>query len=205
MYDVLRAQYRFPCPHDDGPRRVVTPSRFRRVDRLAGAVRPAVYRVEYGCECGDDHVGLLSAAELDYAPLGDHGSPAFRNLLTGRDEPLSGEMTDIVRFQVQRGNWPWRLYCAAEARVLPVSPSAFAMIAAAGRGRGVLGVALLCPRCRTVSLNLVTADHLDVPFYHDRVLRYVRRPFGDGRDLTLERFHEQLHSARFDAERAGLG
>ena len=50
----------------------------------------------------------------------------------------------------------------------------------------------------------MSGAHLDVPFYHDRVVRYVDRPFGDGRDLTVEVFHHQLHSARFDSERAGL-
>ena len=55
-----------------------------------------------------------------------------------------------------------------------------------------------------MSLNLVSGAHLDVPFYHDRVVRFVDRPFGDTRDLTVEVFHHQLHSARFDAERADL-
>jgi hypothetical protein len=55
-----------------------------------------------------------------------------------------------------------------------------------------------------VSLNLVSGAHLDVPFYHDRVVRYVDRPFGDARDLTVDAFHHQLHSARFDAERADI-
>jgi hypothetical protein len=61
-----------------------------------------------------------------------------------------------------------------------------------------------CPACGELSLNLVSEPHLDVPFYHDRVVRYVDRPFGDGRDGSLEWFHEQLFSARFDAERARL-
>jgi hypothetical protein len=67
-----------------------------------------------------------------------------------------------------------------------------------------IGVAVTCPSCGEVSLNLVSGAHLDVPFYHDRVVRFVDRPFGDTRDLTVERFHHQLHSARFDAERADL-
>ena len=65
-------------------------------------------------------------------------------------------------------------------------------------------VGMTCPSCGEVSLNLVSGAHLDVPFYHDRVVRFVDRPFGDTRDLTVEVFHHQLHSARFDAERADL-
>ena len=44
-----------------------------------------------------------------------------------------------------------------------------------------------------------------MPFYHDRVVRLVDRPFGDTRDLTVDDFHHQLRSARFDAERADAG
>ena len=40
-----------------------------------------------------------------------------------------------------------------------------------------------------------------MPFYHDPVVRYLERPYGDARDLTLERFHDELHSASFDGER----
>jgi hypothetical protein len=88
----------------------------------------------------------------------------------------------------------------------PVWPSSLAMVAPGEAGRdGVVGVAMSCPGCGEVSLNLVSGPHLDVPFYHDKVVRYVDRPFGDGRDLTVEGFHHQLHSARFDSERADLG
>ena len=68
----------------------------------------------------------------------------------------------------------------------------------------LVGVAMHCPSCGEISLNVVTQRHLDVPFYHDRVVRYIERPFGDRRDLTLDRFHEQLFSSRFDGERASL-
>jgi hypothetical protein len=50
----------------------------------------------------------------------------------------------------------------------------------------------------------VSEPHLDVPFYHDPVVRFLERPFGDARDLTLERFHAALHSSRFDSERSSL-
>ena len=83
-----------------------------------------------------------------------------------------------------------------DARLLTLREWAF--------GSQIVGVAS-CPGCGELSLNLVSGTHLDVPFYHDKVVRYVDRPFGDGRDLTVEGFHHQLHSARFDSERADLG
>jgi hypothetical protein len=118
---------------------------------------------------------------------------------------VGDELAEVARTHVQRGNWPWRLYCSTEARMRPVWPSSLAIVTPSASGReGVLGVAMSCPGCGEVSLNLVTGAHLDVPFYHDRVVRYVDRPYGDGRDLTVDIFHAELHSARFDSERAGL-
>jgi hypothetical protein len=61
-----------------------------------------------------------------------------------------------------------------------------------------------CPSCGELSLNVVSESHLDVPFYHDPVVRLIDRPFGDHRDLTLDSFHDQLWSAGFDAARATL-
>ena len=73
----------------------------------------------------------------------------------------------------------------------------------AGRG-DLVGVAARCAHCGEVSLNLVSRAHLDVPFFHDRVVHYLERPFGDSRDLTLEEFRGRLNSARFDSARADL-
>ena len=64
---------------------------------------------------------------------------------------------------------------------------------------------MVCPGCGQASVNLVSQPHLDVPFYHDPVVRYLERPYGDGRDLTLDRFHDELHSGGFDRERASFG
>jgi hypothetical protein len=214
MHDLLRARYRLACPArpDRGPRPVAL-SAFRRLQRLPGAAHPAVYRVAYSCDCGQEHVSLLAHGDLDYGPIAGPAAgeeeraaaPAFRNLLTGRMESVLDELVEVMRAELQRGNWPWRLYCSSESRLRPVFPSSLAMVSPARRRGGELvGVAMRCPACGELSLNLVSEAHLDVPFYHDRVVRFVERPFGDGRDLTLERFHEQLHSARFDAERGAL-
>ena len=204
MYDVLRASYRFHCPaRPDGELVRVPLSAFRSLERLPGAAHPAVYRVSYDCSCGQEHPGLVTHGELDYGPLEPVGLE-FRNLLTGRTEPVGDELAELARAQVQRGNWPWRLYCSRESRLRPVFPSSLMLVLPHERTDDLVGVAMRCPSCGHASLNLVSAPHLDVPFYHDRVVRYVEQPFGDGRDLTLERFHDALHSARFDDERGTL-
>jgi hypothetical protein len=201
MYDVLRASYQFHCPAaPDGALRSVPLSRFRSIDRLGGAAHPAVFRVTYRCGCGDEHVGLVAHDELDYRPIGA-SELEFRNLLTGRTEKLGSELLELARLQVQRGNWPWRLYCCREATMKPVFPSCFTHLCPAESD--LLGVAMRCPGCGEVSLNVVTQRHLDVPFHHD-IVRAIERPFGDRRDLTAERFHEELWSAGFDSERLGL-
>jgi hypothetical protein len=202
MYDVLRASYRFHCPHHpDGTLRSVALSQFRSLERLAGAAHPAVFRVEYRCDCGEDHVGLVSHDDLDYRPIGV-SELEFRNLVTGRRESLGDELLELASAEVQRGNWPWRLYCCREAAIKPVFPSCLKHVAPAEAQ--LVGVAMHCPSCGEISLNLVTQRHLDVPFYHDQVVRYIERPFGDRRDLTLDRFHDELFSSRFDGERASL-
>jgi hypothetical protein len=209
MFDLIRVRYTFHCPRQpEGGLQRVPLSAFRQLQRLPGAAHPAVFRVAYRCACGDDHVGLVAHNDLDYAPFAGLGEDdvAFHNLLTGRSESVADELVEILRIEVQRGNWPWRLYCCRESKLKPVFPSAIRMVAPAPQGGGELvGVAMRCPSCGQVSLNLVSEEHLNVPFYHDKVVRFLDRPFGDGRDLTVERFHSELYSGRFDSERAGLG
>jgi hypothetical protein len=203
MYDVLRASYRFHCPASStGETRSVPLSSFRSIERLLGAAHPAVYRVTYRCSCGSDHVGLVSHDDLDYRPIGGSTELEFRNLLTGRLESVRDELLDLARIQVQRGNWPWRLYCCTEATLKPVFPSC--LIRVVPSQADLVGVAMSCPSCGETSLNVVTQQHLDVPFYHDDVVRVIERPFGDGRDLTAARFHSELWSAGFDRERDSL-
>ena len=130
MYDVLRASYRFHCPHrPPGQLRTVALSRFRSIERLPGAAHPAVFRVTYLCDCGDDHVGLVAHDDLDYGPIA--ATPVeFRNLVTGRTEPVAGELVELTRAQVQKGNWPWKLFCGREAKLKPVFPSSLALVSA---------------------------------------------------------------------------
>jgi hypothetical protein len=203
MYDVLRASYRFHCPSDStGRTRAIPLSRFRSIERLLGAAHPAVYRVTYRCACGSEHVGLVSHDELDYRPIGGGTELEFRNLLTGKLEPVADELLDLARLQLQRGNWPWRLYCCTEGTLKPVFPSCLTHVAPAESD--LVGVAMSCPSCGELSLNIVTRQHLDVPFYHDEVVRIIERPFGDGRDASVDLFRQELWSPGFDSEREAL-
>ena len=145
----------------------------------------------------------MSHADLDYGPLAPV-EVEFRNLLTGRTEPVGDELAEVARSAGAARQLAVAAVLqprGADEPGVAVQPG---MVRPGGRPRRVVGVAMSCPGCGEVSLNLVSGAHLDVPFYHDRVVRYVDRPFGDARDLTVEGFHHQLHSARFDTERADL-
>ena len=106
MYDVLRASYRFHCPsRPDGEMARVPLSSFRRLERLPGAVHPAVYRVEYDCPCGDRHLGLVSHGDLDYGPLATvrdrvpepaHRAHRAGGRRAGRARPLPGAARELA-------------------------------------------------------------------------------------------------------------
>ena len=63
-----------------------------QLEPLAGTAHPVVYRVRFACPCGDEHDGLVSHDELDWAPLGLEGG-VFLNLMTSRVEPVSAELS----------------------------------------------------------------------------------------------------------------
>jgi hypothetical protein len=199
LYDPLRNRYRFTCPvesaADDRPL-----SAFRAIERLPGPGHPAVYRVHYVCAvCGDEHPALLSERELDCGPVSPSTDLEFVNILTGRSEPVADEITDAAERHLRRGNWPWTFYCACEHEVRPGYPSHLARLSPAEDAR-VVGVAVRCACCGGVSINLVSQRHLDEPFYHDRVLRFVDRPLPPGA-TSLERFSQELWGSAFDEER----
>jgi len=68
MYDPLTSRYAFACPIRGEAH--VPLSAFRSIEQLPGAAHPAVFRVRFDCECGEEHDGLLTHEELDWAPLG---------------------------------------------------------------------------------------------------------------------------------------
>jgi hypothetical protein len=198
MYDALTGRFTFPCPAR-GETRVVLSS-FRRLERLPGAAHPAVYRVLFACSCGQDHDGLVSHEELDWAPLGLQGG-VFLNLMTAQLDPLEQELSDLAARRIQAGEWPWSFFCYPEDRPRPVFPSAFFLLAP---GDGSLGLAVRCPACSRTSVNLVTHEHVDVPFHHDGEVGVVEHLFGEDRERTVEEFRAELYSSRFDTRRIAL-
>ena len=199
MYDALTTRYTFPCP-ERGIARVAL-SAFRRVSQLPGPAQPAVFEIDFGCACGSEHPGLVSHDELDWAPLGLGGEATFVNLMTATVDPLEVELADLAARHIQAGEWPWSFFCYAEERPRPVFPSAFLVLA--GRGEDV-GLAVRCPACGSVSINLVSAQHLDVPFHNDREIGVVAHVFAHDAERAVGEFVRELYSASFDSRRLTL-
>lgn len=178
-------------------------SSFRALERLPGAAHPAVYHVSFACGCGEDHPGLVSHDDLDYAPLG-LGQREFLNVMTSRMEPLAHELGDLAARHIEAGEWPWSFFCYPEERPRPVFPSSFFLLAPGAPG-GSVGLAVRCPVCDCVSVNLVSPEHVDLPFRHDREIGVVPHVFAADGDEIVEEFREQLYDAAFDARRLQLG
>lgn len=199
MYDPLTTRYSFACPH--GREAAVPLSSFRSLSRLPGPAHPPVYGVEFACGCGDEHRGLVSQDELDWAHLGTTADLTFRNLMTASDDPLAFELLDAAAVRIGAGEWPWSFFCFLEGRPRPVTPSAFALIAPGGR---TFGVAVQCPVCSSLSVNLVSRAHVDVPFWNDPKVGVVAHVFERDATRTLADFRAELDSARFDERRLDL-
>jgi hypothetical protein len=198
MYDALTSRYAFACPVKGETH--VPLSAFRLIEQLPGAAHPAVFRVRFDCDCGDEHDGLLTHDDLDWAPLG-LGAGAFLNLMTCRLEPLAGELGELAAGRIRAGEWPWSFFCFPEEQPRPVFPSAFTLLAAADT---TVGLAVRCPSCRRLSLNLVSRAHVDLPFHNDREIGVVEHLFVEDAIATLEEFRAELWSATFDARRLAL-
>ena len=201
MYDVLRMRYVFSCPRRGSAS--VPLSSFRRLERLPGSAHPAVFRVSFACPCGGEHAGLVSHDELDWAPLG-FGAPDFVNLLTARLEETASELGEIVASRIRSGVWPWSFFCYPEGRPRPAFPSSFFVLGPADSGRTV-GLAVRCPSCAGVSVNVVSSAHVDVPFHNDARIRVVEQVFPADERGVVEEFCGELYSSRFDTRRLGLG
>src|SRR5919201_4368191 len=169
MYDGLTTRYTFSCPARGEAK--VRLSAFRQLERLPGAAHPAVFHVRFACSCGTDHVGLVSHDELDWAPLGLQDG-VFLNLMTARLDPLAPELGELAARRILEGDWPWSFYCYAEDRPRPIAPSSFCLLTPA-RADGVVGIAVRCPVCASVSVNLVSPEHVDLPFYNDAEIGVV--------------------------------
>ena len=195
MYDALRSQYTFACPVRGEAR--VRLSSFRELERLPGAAHPAVYRVVFECGCGGEHPGLVSDQELDWAPLG-LGEGEFVDLMTARLQSTAPELADLAATRIRAGDWPWSFFCYPEGRPRPVFPSSFFLLAP---GDGSLGLAVRCPMCRRTSINLVSPEHVDLPYHNDAEVGVVPHVFAHDADSIIAEFRAELDSASFDARR----
>jgi len=175
-------------------------SAFRSIEELPGALHPAVFRVRFGCDCGEEHDGLLTHEDLDWAPLG-LAAGDFLNLMTARLEPAGTELGELAAVRIKAGEWPWSFFCYPEERPRPVFPSSFTLLAAT---EGTVGLAVRCPSCSRLSLNLVSHPHVDVPFHNDREIGVVEHMFAGDTGATLEEFRAELWSSSFDARRLAL-
>jgi hypothetical protein len=200
MYDALTTRYTFSCPAHGETR--VRLSGFRRLEELPGAAHPAVYRIEFACGCGEDHPGLVSHDELDWAPLG-LADGRFLNLMTSSTEAVAEELGDLAARRIQGGEWPWSFFCYPEERPRPVFPSSFRLLAPGADGDAI-GVAVRCPVCARVSVNVVSRAHVDVPFHNDREVGVIEHVFDRDADALVEEFRAELYSTAFDARRLHL-
>jgi hypothetical protein len=198
MYDALTSRYTFSCPRAGETH--VRLSAFRTLELLPGASHPAVYRVRFACPCGDEHDGLVSHDDLDWAPLGLEGG-VFLNLMTSRVEPVAAELAEMAAARIKAGEWPWSFFCYPEERPRPVTPSSFFVLTP---GDHRLGLAVRCPACGKTSVNVVSHEHVDVPFWNDREVGVVEHLFADDLLAALEEFRAELWSAAFDARRLTL-
>ena len=198
MYDVMRSRYTFACPTRGKAK--VSLSSFRRLARLPGAAHPALYRVDFECVCGEVHAGLVADDDLDWAPLG-LGGGAFLNLMTSTLDSVADEFAEVSAQRIRAGEWPWSFFCYPEERPRPVFPSSFCLLAPGGRA---IGLAIRCPVCTHVSVNLVSTEHVDLPFHNDVSVGVVEHVFTSDVPLAVEEFRAELDSSAFDYRRLEL-
>jgi hypothetical protein len=199
MYDALRARYTFGCPTRGEAH--VSLSSFRTLDRLEGTAHPVVFRVRFQCTCGEEHDGLVAHGELDWAPLGLEQHVAFVDLMTSTVQDVAVDLADVAARRIQAGEWPWSFFCYPEERPRPIFPSSFSVLAPGGTA---IGLAARCPVCSKTSVNLVSRQHVDMPFHNDSHVGVVEHLFLEDALKTLEEFRTELYSAHFDVRRLGL-
>jgi hypothetical protein len=124
-------------------------------------------------------------------------------LRPARPAPVEGEFGDLAARRIGAGEWPWSFFCYPEERPRPVFPSMFWLLAP-GHAEGSVGLAVRCPACLRVSINIVSAAHVDMPFHNDAAVGVVEHVFHDDALRTVAEFRAQLDSSAFDARRLEL-
>ena len=111
--------------------------------------------------------------------------------MTSRLDLVDAELSDLAARRIQAGEWPWSFFCYPEEQPRPVFPSSFFLLAP---GDGSLGLAVRCPACQKTSVNLVSHQHVDLPFHNDPEVGVVEHVFSDDVARTLEEFRAELYS-----------
>ena len=169
-----RAATRSPVPAR-GEAQVLL-SAFRTHRAAAGRGAPGrLPRRASTAAAASEHDGLVTHDELDWAPLG-LGAGEFLNLMTARLDPVAPSSASSPPRTSERGEWPWSFFCYPEERPRPVFPS-LVHAARAGHRTAAVGLAVRCPGCRRLSLNLVSHAHVDVPFHNDAQIGVVEHVF----------------------------
>ena len=145
----------------------------------------------------------MSHDELDWAPLGLDATTSFVNFMTSRRDSLAAELSDIAAQKIKAGQWPWSFFCWPEERSRPVFPSAFWLLATGQQGDSLV-VAVRCPDCGKVSVNLVSRNHVDVPFHNDRDVGVLTHVFDDDAGRPLDGFGVEPLGAGFESRRLDL-
>ena len=79
----------------------------------------------------------------------------------------------------------------------------FRLLAPAAAG-AASALAVRCPACGRVSINLVSREHVDVPFHNDARSASSSTSSATTRRATVDEFQAELYSAAFDARRLHL-
>jgi hypothetical protein len=192
VYDQLRNRYSLRCPELEHATWVPV-SAFRTIRRLRGATSPAIFRVQFDCECGGRHETLVAHDRLDWEPLGTDTAETYVNLVTGRRELLATELTELASERLRRGSWPWTFWCHPESTMRPGFPSSLRFVTPEhDHGTDRVGVLVRCFSCERHTVNIVSRTHLDVPWHNDPAIGFVAQVFDGDALQPEERFRHQL-------------
>ena len=120
--------------------------------------------------------------------------------MTSHVEDVAVELGDLAARRIQAGEWPWSFFCYPEDRPRPIFPSSFFLLASCDR----VAVAVRCPVCARTSVNLVSHEHVDLPFVNDREIGVVGHVFQPDADGLVDDFRDFLGSGDFDSRRLRL-
>jgi hypothetical protein len=95
--------------------------------------------------------------------------------------------------QMRKGRWPWTFWCHPESAVRPGFPSSLRFVTPEhDHGNERVGVLVRCFTCERHTVNIVSREHLDVPWHNDPAIAYVAQLFDGDQIAPEERFRHQL-------------